>query len=144
MRLWWTQEDINAFNSRTKILIEQYDSNQILNQTINGRLTLGENIADIGGLEIAYQAFLRTKQANDNVLIDGLTPKQRFFLAYARAWRVKTTDEILLFNIKQNPHSPTILRINGPLSNMLGFYQTFNVTKGDGMFRESDKRVLIW
>jgi putative endopeptidase len=115
-----------------------------LNTHINGRLTLGENIADLCGFQVAYQAFLRTKQAKEGILIDGLTPEQRFFLATARAWRVKMTNEKLLWAIKQDPHAPPLLRINGPLSNLIGFYQTFNVTEGDAMFRKSEDRVLIW
>ncbi len=142
--LWWIPDDINAFNSRTQNLIEQYENYEILNRNINGRLTLGENIADLGGLEIAYQAFLRTKQAKDNILIDGLTPRQRFFLAFARTWRVKLTNEKLLSDLKQDVHAPAIIRINGPLSNMMGFYDTFNVTKDDAMFREPENRIIIW
>jgi putative endopeptidase len=144
LHLWWTPEDINAFNSRTELLIKQFENYEIFHTNLNGRLTLGENIADLGGLEIAYQAFLRTKQAKENILIDGLTPKQRFFIAAARVWRVKTTNERLISDLKQDTHAPAMLRINGPLSNIIGFYHTFNVTKGDAMFREPDNRVLIW
>ena len=105
---------------------------------------MGENIADLCGLEVAYQAFLRTKQAKEGILIDGLTPKQRFFLAAARVWRMKTTKEKQLSDLKQDPHAPAMLRINGPLSNMIDFYQTFNVTEGDAMFRKVEDRVVIW
>ena len=101
-------------------------------------------MADLGGLEIAYQAFLRTDQAKENGLIDGFTPRERFFLSFARTWRVKLTNEKLLSSIRQDPHAPVHLRINGPLSNMMGFYETFNVVKGDGMFRNENERVLVW
>lgn len=115
-----------------------------MNTNINGRLTLGENIADLCGLEVAYQAFSRTKQAKEGILIDGLTPQQRFFLAVARAWRVKLTDERLLASLKDDPHAPPIFRVNGPLSNIVAFYQTFNVTLGDAMYRQPNDRVVIW
>ena len=144
LRLWWTPEDIQNFHLRAVKLVEQYSAHQILNERINGNLTLGENLADLGGLEIAYQAFLQTKQAKEGVMIDGLTPNQRFFLAFARAWRVKMTDARMLVQIKQDPHSPEIVRINVPLSNMMGFYRAFNVTEGDAMFREAGDRLLIW
>jgi putative endopeptidase len=93
---------------------------------------------------MAYETFLQTKQAKDGILIDGLTPQQRFFLSFARSWRMKMTNAKLLSTIKIDPHAPAIDRVNGPLSNMMGFYQIFNVTKGDRMFREPSKRVLIW
>lgn len=141
---WWTPEDVDAFNSRTKVLVKQFENYRILNTNVNGRLTLGENIADLCGLEVAFQAFLRTKQAKEEVRIDGLTPQQRFFIAVARAWRVKVTDEKLLAQLKSDPHAPAMLRVNGPLSNMIGFYQTFNVTPGDAMYREAKDRVVIW
>ncbi|UJR10516.1 hypothetical protein I4U23_014719 [Adineta vaga] len=141
---WWTRNDTDEFNLRTDKLIRQYDEYRMLNTSINGQLTLGENIADLGGLEIAYQAFLQTDQAKNDVLIDGLTPKERFFLAFARTWRVKVTNEKALFGIRQDPHAPVDLRINGPLSNMMGFYEIFNVTKGDSMFKDVIDRVIIW
>jgi putative endopeptidase len=144
LRLWWTPEDIHNFYLRTVKLVDQYSAYQILNEHVNGNLTLGENLADLGGLEIAYQAFLQTKQATEGVKIDGLTPNQRFFLAFARAWRVKMTDERRLVHIKEDPHPPEITRINVPLSNMMGFYRTFNVTARDAMFRRAEDRLVIW
>lgn len=144
LRLWWTPKDINEFNSRTKIMIEQFNNYTILNTDINGHLTLGENIADLGGVEIAYEAFLQTEQAKRGILIDGFTPQQRFFFGFARVWRTAMADAKILFMLKIDPHSPSIFRTNGALSNMLGFYQTFNMTKKDLMFREPSKRVQIW
>ena len=107
-------------------------------------LTLGENIADLGGLEIAYEAFLQTEQAISGELIDGFLPQQRFFLAFARAFRLKITDAKQFFLLKVDPHAPSIFRTNGALSNLIGFYRAFNVTENDRLFRESSKRVLIW
>ena len=144
LRLWWTPEDIYEFNSRTKMILDQFNNYKILNTSINGLLTLGENIADLGGIEISYEAFLQTEQAKQGILIDNLTPQQRFFLAYARAYRMKFTDAKLLLFINIDTHAPPKLRVNGPLSNMNGFYQVFNVTENDRMFREPSKRVLIW
>jgi len=144
VKSWWTNDDIERFHARTERLDLQYNKCQVLNAFVNGRLTLGENIADLGGLEIAYQAFLRTKQANDEKLIDGFTSKQRFFLAAARVWRMKVTDEKILADLKQEPHAPAKYRVNAPLSNMFGFYETFNVKKGDGMYRDERDRVRIW
>jgi putative endopeptidase len=144
LRLWWTPKDINEFDSRAKIMVEQYNNYQLLNTNVNGLLTLGENIADLGGLEIAYEAFSQTQQAKNGILIDDLTPKQRFFLGFARASRIKMTDAKLLFMIKIDPHAPAIFRVNGVLSNMMGFYYTFNVTKNDKMFRDNSERVFIW
>ena len=144
LHLWWSPDEIQAFNARTNILTQQFDNYKVLDTNINGKLTLGENIADLGGLEITYQAFLRTRQAKENIPIDGFTPKQRFFLAFGRTWRVKLTKEKLLSNIKEDPHAPAVARINGPLSNMIGFYKLYNVTKDDALFRESKDRVRIW
>jgi putative endopeptidase len=126
------------------MIVEQFNNYKILNTNINGLLTLGENIADLGGIEISYEAFLQTEQVKLGILIDGFTPQQRFFLAFARAFRMKWTEAKLLFIIKIDPHAPGIFRVNGPLSNMIEFYQTFNVTENDKMFREPLKRVLIW
>ena len=141
---WWLPKDVKAFHSRADMLVKQFENYRLLNTSVNGQLTLGENIADLCGIEVAYQGFSRTKQAKEGSLIDGLTPQQRFFLAAARSWRVKVTDEKLLATLKDDPHSPPIFRINGPLSNMIGFYQTFNVTAGDAMYREAKDRVVIW
>ncbi|CAF0769303.1 unnamed protein product [Adineta steineri] len=141
---WWTPEDINEFNSRTKSIVDQYSSFNVSGTSVNGLLSLGENIADLGGLEVAYEAFLQTDQAKAGVLIDGLTPNQRFFLSYARLSRIKRTEASTFTLLKTDEHPPAILRVNAPLSNMKGFYETFNVTKTDEMYREPSKRVLIW
>lgn len=115
-----------------------------MNISINGRLTLGENIADLGGVEIAFDAFSQTPEAKENRIIDGFTAKQRFFLAYARTWRIKMTDARMLHSIQVDRHAPPSVRTNGPLSNSDGFYQAFGVRAGDRMYREPSKRVQIW
>ncbi|UJR35374.1 hypothetical protein I4U23_028131 [Adineta vaga] len=141
---WWTSEDLNQFSSRTTILVKQFNDYKLFDINVDGLLTLGENLADLGGIEIAYEAFLQTKQAKEGKLIDGLTPNQRFFLSYAKTLRMKMTDERLLALLIVDPHSPAIYRVNGPLSNIMGFYQTFNVTENDKMFRELSIRVNVW
>lgn len=141
---WWTLEDWNAFNARSQVLVEQFSEYRVYGFNLNGFLTLGENIADLGGLEIAYEAFLQTEQAENGELIDGLTPKQRFFFSFARVSRMMMTRGRALAMLKADTHAPPMYRVNGPLSNMFGFYETFNVTEGDRMFREPVKRVAIW
>lgn len=144
LRSWWTTNDIEQFNARTRLLVEQFNNYTLLQMNINGLLTLGENIADLGGLEIAYEAFLQTEQAMGGELIDGFPPQQRFFFAFARAVRTKVMDAKQFLLIKVDPHAPGIFRVNGPLSNLIGFYRAFNVTENDGLFREKSQRVLIW
>ena len=141
---WWTPDDLNAFNARIRLIAEQFNDYRVYDTNVNGFLTLGENIADLGGLEIAYEAFQQTEQAKAGALIDGLTPNQRFFFSYARVSRMAMARERILALIRIDTHAPAMFRVNGPLSNMMGFYQTFNVTEGDRMFREPAKRVLIW
>jgi putative endopeptidase len=144
VRQWWTSADIDAFNRRAGKLVEQFNNYSIVDMHVNGNLTLGENIADLAGIQIAYQAFQRTQQYNNGVNIDGYTPQQRFFLAYARTWRVKTTDEYLRLQIEHDPHAPSIARVNGPLSNMLPFYRAFHVNEHNHMYRSIEQRVNIW
>ena len=114
-----------------------------MNISVNGRLTLGENIADLGGLEVAFAAFTQTQEAKENRLINGFNAKERFFMSYARTWRIKFTEAQTLHSLKIDPHAPVKARINGPLSNMESFYEVFRVKPGDGLFREPSKRVNI-
>jgi putative endopeptidase len=111
---------------------------------VNGKLTLGENIGDLCGVTVAYQAFKKTEEGKSNTLIDGLTPDQRFFLAYASIWRIKQRDESLRTQVLTNPHSPTRFRVDGPLSNLDAFYAAFNVQPGDKMYRPENERIVIW
>jgi putative endopeptidase len=112
---------------------------------VNGKLTLGENIADLGGLATAYEAFMTySPQAKSNVKIDGFTPEQRFFLSWAQIWRSNTTNEALAQRIQTDPHSPGQFRTNIPLTNMPEFYKAFGVKEGDKMWRPESQRVKIW
>src|SRR5690606_4636337 len=142
---WWTKEDAEKFKAKAQKVVEQYNQYTVLDSLhVNGELTLGENIADIGGLAIAYEAFKRTEQGQGNKLIDGLTPDQRFFLSFAQVWRIKNRDERLRMRISADPHSPEMFRVNGPLSNMEEFYKAFDVKPGDKMYRLEDERIKIW
>ncbi len=142
---WWTEEDAKRFTEKADVVVRQYDAYTILDTVhVNGRLTLGENLADLGGLAIAYEAFLKTPQAKKGTRIDGFTPKQRFFLSWAQVWRANTRPEEAASRIVTDPHSPNELRCNGPLSNMPEFYEAFGVKEGDKMWRPDGERAKVW
>ena len=141
---WWTEQDLEKFNSRTAMLVEQYSNFTVLDGTthVNGELTQGENIGDLSGLSIAYKAYKNAFP--ENVTIDGLTSDERFFYGWAQIWRGKMRDEAQLQQIATDPHSPGIHRGNGPLRNFPPFLKLFNVKEGDKMYLPEDKRVKIW
>ncbi len=142
---WWTQEDYAKFRAKTKMVVDLYDSFTVLDSVhVKGALTLGENTADNGGIAIAYDAFKMTPQGHDTTKIDGFTPDQRFFLSIARIWRVKTRDAFLRNYINNNPHSPAMWRVNGPLMSMEPFYKDFHVQPGDKNYKPVDQRIKIW
>jgi putative endopeptidase len=126
--------------------VEQYNKKTVLDTVhANGKLTLGENIADLGGLNIAYTAF--QDATSDKELpekIDGYTPRQRFFLSWARVWAQNIRDEEILRRTREDVHSLGVHRVNGPLVNMDVFYEAFNVSKEDEMYLPKDKRAKIW
>jgi putative endopeptidase len=145
LRNWWTKEDSVKFVGRTKAVILQYDGFVAIDTFhVNGALTTGENIADLGGLNIAYDAFKLTKQGKDTVRIDGLLPDERFFMSFATIWRSKYKDEISRMLVNVDPHSPDRYRVIGPLENFTPFYITFNVQKGDSMYKPESERIKIW
>lgn len=145
IRDWWTKEDNDKFKARAQKLINQFNEFEPLDSLfINGELTQGENIADLGGLTIAFNAFKETKQFKKGELIDGFTPTQRFYLSWAQVWKTKFTDEAMEVKVKTGPHSPGKYRVLGPLSNIPEFYEAFNVKEGDGMYRTEEERVKIW
>ena len=111
---------------------------------VNGELTLGENIADFGGLAIAFDAYKMTKQGQGNDKIDGFTGDQRFFLGFAQVWRVKKRDELMRMSIKTDPHSPAMFRVNVPLRNFEPFYKAFDVKAGNHMYLKPEERAKIW
>lgn len=142
---WWTEEDYDKFKAKTQQVIDQYSAFTVLDSVhLKGALTVGENTADNGGIAIAYDAFKMTAQGQDTIRIDGYTPDQRFFLSIARIWRVKTRDEYLRNYVKNDPHSPAIWRVNGPLMNFTPFYEAFDVQPGDQNYKTEEDRIKIW
>ena len=145
LKNWWTREDRARFNAHADQIVKQYNNYVVLDSVhVNGKLTEGENIADNGGLAIAYAAFQRTPEAHKDTVIDGYTPDQRFFLAWAQVWRVKDRPQRLLWRINNDPHSPEEYRVNGPVSNMTAFYQAFSIKPANKMYRPDSVRVKIW
>jgi len=142
---WWTKEDKEQFTARANAVANQYDQYTVLdNMHVNGKLTLGENMADIGGLNIAYTALLKALEKDNPGKIAGLTPEQRFFLAWAQIWRTNIRDEAQNQQVLTDPHSPGRFRTNGPVSNMPAFYKAFNCEPGDNMVRGEENRAKIW
>ena len=142
---WWSKEDSLKFTLKTKMIVKQFnDYVAVDNLHINGELTQGENIADLGGVIMGYEAFKKTKQYKDNELIAGLNPNQRYFLGYALAWMLNMRPEAMANQIKSNEHAPAKWRVLGPLSNMPEFYSAFGVKQGDAMWRPESQRVKIW
>jgi putative endopeptidase len=142
---WWTKEDEKRFNERAQLMVDQFNHYVVLDSMhVNGKATLGENIADLGGLVIGYDAFKKTHEGQADTLIDGLTPDQRYFLGYALSWLNRRRDESLAMQVMTDVHSPEFLRVNGPVSNMPEFYRAFGVKPGDAMYRPDSVRVSIW
>lgn len=142
---WWTKKDTELFDKKTVLMVEQFNNFVVLDSMhINGEATLGENIADLGGVVTGLDAFKKTEQYKKGTVINGLTPMQRFWLGYAYSWLGHERPERLARQIMTDVHSPAKFRINGPLSNLPEFYETFGIKQGDKMWRPEDKRVKIW
>ena len=142
---WWSKHDRGEFESRTAKLVEQFNGYVPVDDLhINGKLTLGENIADFGGLLVAYDAFKLTPQGNAETKIDGLSPDQRFFLSYAQTWRTAQRPEQLRLQVQSNEHAPAKFRTNGPLSDVPAFARAFGCKAGDPMVQPPAKIVDIW
>jgi putative endopeptidase len=145
LKEWWTEQDGNKYTGLAEMIVEQYDNLTVLDSIkVNGKFTLGENIADLGGLTLAYYGLQKALKDKDMNLIDGYSPVQRFFISWAQIWRMNITPELSLNFINNDPHSPGVHRVNGPLSNMNEFINAFNLKEGDNMVRPKDKRVVIW
>ena len=142
---WWTKEDGEEFNKRSKAIIEQYNEFVPVDTLhVNGDATQGENIADLGGLVLGLDAFRKTEQYKTGKSIGGHTPLQRYFLGYAYGWLYQDKKERLASQVLTDVHAPAKERVNGPVVSMPEFYDAFGVKKGDKMYRADDKRVVIW
>ena len=146
LKNWWTDADKKAYESRTDLVVAQYDAFEpIKGEHVNGKLTLGENIADIGGLKIAFAAYQNSlKGSPAPAPIDGFTGPQRFFLGAATVWRNHIREAALSLRLKTDPHSPGRVRVNGPLSNLPEFFEAFGCADGQAMKRDEKVRPAIW
>jgi len=144
LKAWWSAQDSAKFTQRAQKLADQFSSYKVGDQNINGKATLGENIADLGGVVIGLDAFKKTKQYKEGKTINGLTPVQRYFMGYALGWLGHDRKEALANQILTDVHSPRFLRVNGPFSDVPEFYEAFGIKKGDKMWVDPDKRVKIW
>ncbi len=145
MKDWWTKQDEEKFDVRAERIINQFD-NYIAVDTlhVNGKLTEGENIADLGGVNVSFDAFMKTAEYKSGKPINGFTPAQRFFLSFANIWKIKNRPQRLRLRVKVDPHSPEHYRVDGPLSNTPAFWKAFDVKPGDPMRMPDDKLVKIW
>lgn len=142
---WWEESDKEKFVSKTKVLGETFDAFCPLpDHCVNSSLTMGENIADLGGLTIAYHAYQLTQEYKSNKSVEGFTPAQRFFIAYAQLWKVNYTEAELKKRVATDPHSPGMYRVNGPLMNCPEFFDAFQVKQGDKMRNSETKVAKIW
>ncbi len=147
LRNWWTDADRAAFEERTDTLVAQYDAFCPLDDgetCVNGRLTLGENIGDLGGLSLAYRAYQLHLDGKEAPVIDGLTGDQRFFLAWAQVWRSAQREENYRQRLRTDPHSPEEYRVNGVVRNIDAWYDAFDVTPDDDLYLPPEERVSIW
>ncbi|MEY2761557.1 MAG: hypothetical protein RLZZ96_1457 [Bacteroidota bacterium] len=145
LRNWWTKDDLAKFKARTELLGKQFDAYTVQDTIhVNGKLTMGENIGDLGGLNMAYEAFKMTKQGKSTKKIDGLSPDQRFFLAWAQVWRGSSLPESEVQQVQTDPHSPNQYRTIGAPVNMDAWYTAFGVKPGDKLYKKPEDRIKIW
>jgi len=146
LKNWWKKEDLKMFRQKGDSLARQFDKDEVLPGVfVQGEFTLGENIGDLGGINIAYEGLQRFLRENGRPgLIDGYTPEQRFFISWATIWRSKDKEESLRTQVNTDPHAPNLFRANGPVSNVEYFYKAFDVKPGDKMYRAEKDRIKIW
>ena len=145
LRDWWTKTDADKFKVRADQVVAQYNAFTVLDTIhVNGRLTLGENLADLGGVNIAYEAFKKTKEGQSNTKVDGFTPDQRFFLSWAQVWRGSQRPEAAAQRILTDPHSPEQYRCNAPISNIDAWYAAFDIQPGDKNYKAPADRIRVW
>lgn len=145
LKSWWTKTDEEAFNKRADVMVKQFDAYEpVKGYHINGKASLGENIADLGGILLGSEAFKKTKQYKENKTISGLTPMQRYYMGYALGWLGQTREEQLRNRLLSDVHSPAKYRVNGPFVDVDEFYTVFNIKPTDKMYRADSLRVRIW
>ncbi|GAB2693346.1 M13 family metallopeptidase [Mucilaginibacter koreensis] len=145
LRDWWTKDDADKFTQRADRVVDQYNQFTVVDTIhVNGKLTLGENLADLGGLNVAYEAFKKTKQGQSLTKIDGFTPDQRFFLSWAQVWRGSQRPESAAQRILTDPHSPEQYRTNAPITNMDAWYNAFNIQPSDKLYKKPEDRIKVW
>ncbi len=145
LKQWWTKEDEEEFNKRAQKIIKQFDDYVAVDTLhVNGNATQGENIADLGGIVLGWDAFKKTEQYKSGKSIGGYTPAQRYFIGWALGWMNHMRPESLAVQVKTNVHAPSFLRVIGSVTNQIEFYKAFNVKPGDTMYRSDDVRVQIW
>jgi predicted metalloendopeptidase len=146
LKSWWTAADEQAYNVRAELVAKQFDAYEPLpGLHLNGHLTLGENIADLGGLKLAFAAYRKSLEGRPRPTdIDGLTAEQRFFLGYAQAWQFHAREETIRLRAMVDPHAPPRFRVNAPLANLPEFAQAFGCAEGTPMNRPANARPVIW
>jgi putative endopeptidase len=145
LKSWWTKADGDKFNAKAALMVKQFNDFVVLDSLhVNGKATLGENIADLGGIVLGFEAFKKTAQYKAGKKINGLTPQQRYFLGYALGWLGAQRNERLANQILTDVHSPANLRVNGPFANLPEFYEAFGIKQGNPMWRPEAVRVKIW
>ncbi|MFN9718825.1 MAG: M13-type metalloendopeptidase [Planctomycetota bacterium] len=142
---WWTDADRKAFEELTGKLVAQYEGYEPLpGKKLNGQLTLGENIADLSGMAIAYKAYIMSLGGQKGEVIDGYTASQRFFLGWSQIWRRKYREQEMVKRLLTDPHSPSAYRANGPVTNLDEFYEAFDIKPGDKLYKPKEQRIQIW
>jgi len=142
---WWLEADDVAFKQRARVVVEQYGSTVVVGDLrVNGEATQGENIADLGGIVIAWDAFTKTAQYREGKPIGGFTPAQRFYIGWALGWMMQVRPEALALQVKTDYHSPSFVRVNGPVSNQPEFHAAFGVKPGNRMYRTERERAKVW
>lgn len=145
LRNWWTPADEKEFNRRAAGIVKQFDDYVAVNDIhVNGSATQGENIADLGGIQLGWDAFTKTRQYKEGKTLGGLTPAQRYFIGWSLGWMNQIRPENLAVRVKTDVHAPSFLRVTGPVTNMVPFYEAFGVHPGDRMYRPDSVRVRIW
>lgn len=145
LKEWWTKEDAERFDKKAEKIVEQFNNYRILDTiAVNGKLTLGENLADLGGVAIAYDAFKRTEQGKKNEKINGLTADERFFLSWANCWKNNITPQLAKRFIATDPHAPANLRGFAPLTHHDKFFDAFKIQSNEKLYRKPEERVKIW